>query len=294
MGVLIGGDVTFTMTATNVGKGTATGVKVVGTLPVGLTYGSVPGVWQTILFGSVDSWGKTVSTASALNASKVQQQHAVSLLLHQTAAPALRGIVLPAAVCRAAPYPAAELTRLTMHAMFDHACCLLSPAGCSIVGQTITCDVASLAPGASVDFTVPVKATAPGLHNFTASVTADGDSNASNNGPSGKRLRVRQTCGVYNSDGSRFNCGPLLRYNASAGSNPNPSSRVCCTSRPIDPESGAEISLTANLARRINVGDVADLVMRVTAVEESNTNVMLTFTLPPGLEMVQVPAGEFD
>jgi hypothetical protein len=148
-----------------------------------------------------------------------------------------------------------------------------------------------LAPGASIGFTVPVKATAPGLHNFPATVTSDGDSNPSNNGPSEQRLRVRQTCARYNSDGSRFNCGPLLLYNASAGSNPNPSSKVCCFNRPIDPNSGAEIALTANLARRINVGDVTDLVMRVEAVEESNTNVTLTFTLPPGLEMVQTPAG---
>jgi uncharacterized repeat protein (TIGR01451 family) len=45
MGVLIGGDVTFTMTATNVGNIAATGVRLVGTLPAGLTYGNVPGRW---------------------------------------------------------------------------------------------------------------------------------------------------------------------------------------------------------------------------------------------------------
>jgi hypothetical protein len=151
-----------------------------------------------------------------------------------------------------------------------------------------------LAPGASVSITVPVKATAPGLHNFTATATADGDSNARNNGPSEQRLRVRQTCGVFTADGSRFNCGPLFIYNPSAGNNQDPSLRVCCTSRPIDPNSGAEVALTANLAQRIKVGDVTDLVMRVTAVEESNTNVTLTFTLPPGLEMQQMPAGRFD
>ncbi|WIA14012.1 hypothetical protein OEZ85_002572 [Tetradesmus obliquus] len=203
--VLISGGFTYTMTVTNVGRGGASGVKVVGTLPAGLTYGNVP--------------------------------------------------------------------------------------GCTISGQTITCDVSSLAPGASVDFSVPVKATAPGLHNFTASVTADGDSNPSNDGPSPQRVRVRQTCAVFTSDGGQFPCGPLLRYNASAGSNPNPSAKVCCTSRPIDPESGAEVSLTATLTRRVKVGDVSDLLLTVTAVEQANSNVMLTFTLPPGLEMVQVPAG---
>jgi hypothetical protein len=172
---------------------------------------------------------------------------------------------------------------------------LLLPAGCTISGETITCDIPrSLAPGASVSIDVPVKATAPGLHNFTATVTADGDSNPRNNGPSEERLRVRQTCGVFNADGSRFNCGPLFTYNSSAGNERNPSIRVCCTSRPIDPNSGAEIALTANLARRLKVGDVTDLVLRVTAVEESNTNVTLTLTLPPGLEMQQLPDGGFD
>lgn len=42
-GVLIGGDVTFTMTATNVGTDTAEAVQLVGTLPAESTFGNVPG-----------------------------------------------------------------------------------------------------------------------------------------------------------------------------------------------------------------------------------------------------------
>lgn len=63
--------------------------------------------------------------------------------------------------------------------------CLLRQAGCSVSVSrtTLTCNPPSIPVGGSVTYVVPVTPTQPGTLNTSATVTAPGDPNPSNNGP---------------------------------------------------------------------------------------------------------------
>lgn len=170
-----------------------------------------------------------------------------------------------------------------------------SVPGCSISGQTLTCEtVSSLAAGAQLVFRVPVTATSAGSFKFSGQVTADRDGSTSNNGPTSDTLVVTQTCARYSSDGSRFPCSAFTQFNNAAGSNPDPSQDVCCRDRPVDPTAGLDVSLSGTIKGSLKIGEQTNLVYKVTAEEgdfAANT-VRVTISVPANLKIVALPAGE--
>lgn len=168
-------------------------------------------------------------------------------------------------------------------------------AGCTISGQTLTCDtVPSVAAGAQLVYVVPITASSQGSFVFSGQVTCDLDGNTANNGPTSDTLSVTRTCLRYNSDGSRFPCNALFKWNNTARNDPNPSMSVCCTDAGVDPNSGPDVSLTGSIQGPLKVGERGNAVFKVTA-EEGNFDkgsIFVTITVPPSLKVLSLPSGE--
>jgi hypothetical protein len=135
-----------------------------------------------------------------------------------------------------------------------------------------------------------VTSTTVGSFTLNSSVTASNDNNAANNGPVPAVLQVTRTCGQYNADKSRFDCGTAF-FNTSAAANPNPAPEVCCRSTNVDPNSAVDVSVGITGPASVIVGAVFDLTLSAKLEEglAAAENVTVTATLPAGLQLVSTP-----
>lgn len=158
-------------------------------------------------------------------------------------------------------------------------------SGSAAAGQVLTCTIGNLGPSASQSLVLPLTATLPGDLTIQAFAGVPLDSNPANNGPVPVTVTVIQTCGQYNTDKSRFDCGTAA-FNSSASSSTSPSSTTCCAAvapPPATPDVSASISLPASLP----VGTPFDVTLGV-KVEDGQggaQGVTLLYTIPDGLQL---------
>jgi hypothetical protein len=144
--------------------------------------------------------------------------------------------------------------------------------------------------GGSQTITLPVSSTTIGTFTLNSSVSASNDANPANNGPVPTVLEVTRTCGQFNADKSRFNCGTEI-FNSSAAASTNPSQAVCCQNSNINPNSAVDVSVGITGPASVNVGAVFDLTLTAKLEEglEGAQNVTVSATLPAGLQLVSTP-----
>lgn len=96
----------------------------------------------------------------------------------------------------------------------------------------LRCGPSEVAVGEQQSYVIKAQAVAAGTWDNAAVVTAD--RMPGYKGPVSATVTVTRTCGVYNSDGSRFQCSDGSRYNSQQGDNPNPDQQTCCVSGRAD------------------------------------------------------------
>ena len=157
-------------------------------------------------------------------------------------------------------------------------------AGCTAVAGTVTCLVPGSIPvGDSTTVTILVTPRGPGPFTTNTTVSSPSDDNLSNNGPALSTVTVTRTCAVYNSDGSRFDCGTGYSFNNVSSGSPNQT--VCCTQLFPDVVISKSPSSSSVL-----IGDSVSYNITITNQGQLEAaGVQVVEKLPQGLTVVSAP-----
>lgn len=100
-----------------------------------------------------------------------------------------------------------------------------------LAGQKVTCNFGTMAPGASKEVTITVKAVNGfGPIGNEATVSANEDSDPSNDQSSTNVVVYVPTCASFTPEGAKYPCPAGTQFNVTAGGAANPSDEVCCVS----------------------------------------------------------------